>query len=96
MIRVVVKVLVKDGMKAEFLKKAEGLVAESRKEKGCIEYNLVDSTLDNQLYFIELWETKDDLKVHANAPHSLKYKVILDELRAKQSFVEIYETENKN
>lgn len=94
MIRVVVSVIVKEGMKNEFLKRAQGLISESRKEKGCIEYNLVDSTIENQLYFIELWETREDLKIHAGAQHSLEYKKILDELRSKESFVEIYETNN--
>lgn len=91
MIRVVVDVRVKKGMKENFLFAAKNLIKESRKEKGCLEYNLVDSTEEDKLYFIEKWETMEDLKNHSQAPHSKKYAPILNEFRFQPSKVEIYE-----
>lgn len=96
MIRVVVPIQVKEGKKIEFLKVAENLVIESRKEKGCIEYNLIDSGVENQLYFIEKWESMEDLKDHSIAPHSKKYGELLKELKEIELPVEIYETEKKD
>ncbi|MGL5951412.1 MAG: putative quinol monooxygenase, partial [Cetobacterium sp.] len=46
MIRVVVPILVKEGMKEEFLKIAQPLIEASREEKGCIEYFLLDSGVE--------------------------------------------------
>ncbi|MGL4652034.1 antibiotic biosynthesis monooxygenase [Cetobacterium sp.] len=96
MIRVVVEIQVKDGKKLEFLNIAQNLVAESRKEKGCIEYNLIDSGIENQLYFVEKWETMEDLKNHAAAPHSKKYGELLKELKEVELPVEVYETEKRD
>lgn len=93
MIRVVVKIQVKDGKKIDFLNIAQNLVIESRKEKGCIEYNLIDSGIENQLYFIEKWESIEDLKNHSVAPHSKKYGDLLKELKEVELPVEIYETD---
>ncbi|MGL4986033.1 MAG: nitroreductase family protein [Treponemataceae bacterium] len=96
MLRVVVPVLVKDGKKAEFLKTAETLIEKSRNEKGCIEYLLVDTGKDNELYFIEKWETHEDLQVHAKASHSVEYQSLLNPLKQQDFPVEIYETELPN
>ncbi|MGL5624469.1 nitroreductase family protein [Cetobacterium sp.] len=96
MIRVVVEIQVKDEKKLEFLNIAQNLVAESRKEKGCIEYNLIDSGIENQLYFVEKWESMEDLKNHAAAPHSKKYGELLKELKEVELPVEVYETEKRD
>ncbi|MDX8337126.1 MULTISPECIES: nitroreductase family protein [Cetobacterium] len=96
MIRVVVPVQVKKNKKSEFLSVAQGLIQESRKEKGCIEYNLIDSNVDNELYFIEKWETKEDLNNHAQSTHSKKYGELLKGLKETESPIEIYEINKKN
>ncbi|MGL4254183.1 MAG: putative quinol monooxygenase [Fusobacteriaceae bacterium] len=94
MIRVVVPILVKEGMKEEFLKIAQPLIEASREEKGCIEYFLLDSGVENKLFFVELWETEADLKNHSQAPHSKKYGELLGPLKSSNSSIEIYETKN--
>lgn len=96
MIRVVVPIVVKNGMKRDFLAAAQPLVDESRKEKGCIEYMLVDSGMEDRLYFIELWETLDDLKVHSQAPHSKKYGEILAPLKTENLPIEIYKVKKED
>lgn len=93
MIRVIVEIQVKEGKKIEFLNIAQNLVTESRKEAGCIEYNLIDSGIENQLYFVEKWESMADLKKHSVASHSRKYGELLKDLKAAELPVEIYESE---
>ncbi len=47
-----------------------GLVAQTRKEKGCVNYDLHQS-LDNPREFVmyENWETPADLDAHARSEH---------------------------
>ncbi len=93
MIRVVVPTYIKKGTKEEFFQTAKTLIELSRKEKGCIEYNLVDSTEPDKLYFIEKWQTQNDLNVHMQTEHFKKYVPMLDNLKSKMSDAEVYETD---
>ena len=44
------------------------LVENTRKEKGCLQYDLHRSIEDAANFvFYELWETEEDLKAHANS-----------------------------
>jgi len=46
------------------------LVAPTRKEKGCINYNLYQSTDDPTLFiFYENWESRGDIEWHLTMPH---------------------------
>jgi len=57
--------------KAEELKKVcLGLIEPTRKEKGCISYELYqDSTNPGIFTFVEEWESKEHLDVHLKSPH---------------------------
>lgn len=57
--------------KAEELKKVcMGLIEPTRKEKGCISYELYqDSSNPGIFTFIEEWESKELLDVHLKSPH---------------------------
>ena len=70
MIHVVAKNIVKSEDRQEFMALANELVAETRKEDGCIYYQLVES-IDNALdvAFLELWESEEALKAHTLTPH---------------------------
>lgn len=49
---------------------AAACIAETRKEKGCIAYELFQSLGDpDKLVFVEKWETRDDLTAHSKQPH---------------------------
>ncbi len=49
---------------------AAACIAETRKEKGCISYELFQSLGDpDTLVFVERWETRDDLTAHSKQPH---------------------------
>jgi len=57
--------------KAEELKSVcLGLIEPTRKEKGCISYNLYqDTTNPGKFTFIEKWQSKEHLDVHMKTPH---------------------------
>jgi len=57
--------------KAEELKKVcLGLIEPTRKENGCIAYELYqDSTNPGIFTFVEEWESKEHLDVHLKSPH---------------------------
>lgn len=60
--------------------KAEGIVDEVRKEKGCIRYDYYFSEKDpNELLLIEAWETKEDQQVHIEQPHMARLRELKPE-----------------
>lgn len=83
MIHVVAAITAKPGMREKILEAARANLAAVRAEKGCIEYGPVldaETGLGLQtklgpdsFFFIEKWETLDDLKAHAAAPHMAAY-----------------------
>jgi quinol monooxygenase YgiN len=80
MILVVSKALVKEGEAASYKKCTERLLQETRKEAGCIAYDLFeDINNPNILTFVEKWESREHLEVHFNTPH---FKEIVPQLQA--------------
>ena len=60
--------------------KAEGIVEEVRKEKGCIRYDYYFSEKDpNELLLIEAWETKEDQQIHIEQPHMARLRELKPE-----------------
>ena len=56
----------------ELLKK---LVIETRKEKGCIQYDLFEDHRNKGVFFIhETWETSEDLRIHQVSDHMMKFR----------------------
>lgn len=56
----------------ELLKK---LVIETRKEKGCIQYDLFEDNRNKGAFFIhETWETNDDLHKHQVSEHMINFR----------------------
>ncbi len=51
------------------------LVIETRKEKGCIQYDLFEDNRNKGVFFIhENWETNEDLHNHQVSDHMLKFR----------------------
>lgn len=56
----------KDALKAI----AAELVEKSRSDKGCVAYDLFESTtINSHLMICETWQTREDLEMHADAEH---------------------------
>jgi len=60
MITIVAKKTIKEDKKEEFKNLANKLIEESRKETGCIEYDLYEDLRNsNKVAFIEVWESEE-------------------------------------
>jgi len=82
MIKVVAKSIVKEDKIEEFKSLAEKLIAETRKETGCISYQLFQDINDEKVFaMIEEWESSDDLQNHINSEHYRKIVPQLANLR---------------
>ncbi len=90
MITIVAKNVIKEGRVEEFKALAKELVDESRKEAGCIYYNLnEDINNKNILTFIEEWKDKEAIELHNKSAHFTTIVPMLGELREK-SEVNLY------
>lgn len=70
MVKVIAKFFVKEEKVEEFLKLASVLVEESRKEEGCVSYNLLQDVSNPQtLIMVEEWESAGILKTHMASAH---------------------------
>ena len=70
MVYVIATLTVKPEAKAELFAAAKDAIAATRQEKGCVSYELFESTVDpNKLVFIEEWESAECLPVHSKSEH---------------------------
>ena len=71
MIRLNVFLAVADNKAKETVKKLGAeLVAASRKDKGCVAYDMFESTtIPANLMICETWASEEDLAAHMAAPH---------------------------
>ena len=94
MIHVIAVVTTKPGKREEVLKHFRANVPAVRAEKGCIEYGAAtdaDPALPVQtkhgpdtFVVVEKWESMDELKAHAAAPHMQAYGAKTKELLASR------------
>ncbi|WP_152046766.1 putative quinol monooxygenase [Aureimonas psammosilenae] len=67
---IVARLKAKPGHEAELEKELRGLVAPTRAEKGCLNYDLHRSHQDPGLFiFHENWESRELWDAHMNSPH---------------------------
>ncbi|MEG1587654.1 MAG: putative quinol monooxygenase [Bacteroidales bacterium] len=72
MIRLNVFIQVSDENRNSMLELAKELVAKSLVEKGCIAYDLFESTTRKDVFMIcETWENEEVLDIHSNSEHFL-------------------------
>lgn len=70
MVYVIATLTVKPEMRAELIAAAHEAIAVTRKEQGCISYDLHESVGDpNKLVFVEEWASADCLPVHSKSDH---------------------------
>ena len=93
MIIVYAKFYIKEDKKSQVLKEIEGLISASKKDVGCLEYSLYEST-DNQLEFvmIENWESQEAIEKHNTNPLLLAFAKNLSTYSSKQPVLQIAET----
>lgn len=73
-IHLVVSISVKPELRNQLMNALDVMVSETRKEKGCVAYYLVEEeAVPNQFYLIEEWATQEDLESHSNSSHFKEY-----------------------
>lgn len=91
MITIVAKNFVQKDKIEEFKKLTKTLIEKSRKEEGCISYNLFEDIEDEcVLTFIEEWKSFEDIDIHNSSPHFKSIVPKLDDLCQKSAVVNLY------
>ena len=82
MLNVVAMCNVKKECVEQFKKIASELVAETKKETGCLSYDLFqDLNCETTLSFLESWESQEHLDAHMQTEHFKRIVPMLDELK---------------
>ena len=94
MVIVIAKVPVKPECKTALLDLAQGVMAATRAEEGCISYTLLDNTYDPaQCVFVEEWADLDALRKHAASAHIAEWRKQSRDLTAGRTAVSVYQGE---
>lgn len=72
-ILVLAKIQPKEGCQDSILELADELVYETLLEEGNMDYQLLKSSKDDTLTFVEKWENPEALKKHMGSPHFLNF-----------------------
>ena len=82
-VTVVARIRAKEGMEEKVKQELMSLVGPTRSEKGCINYDLHQSTEDKSLFmFYENWVSKKDLDEHLAMPYMKSHLEKVKELLA--------------
>lgn len=91
MVKVVAKNFIKMADKTNFLELVKELVEKTRKEEGCISYELFqDLKSDNVFTFIEEWTSEEALKKHMNSEHFKEIVPKFGKYAEKEGQINIY------
>jgi len=91
MIIVVATITSKPGKRNEIISKSQKVISKTRMESGCISYELMASTEDeNVLVMVERWENMESLQAHMQTPHFQSFGPSIEHLMARELEIEIY------
>jgi len=77
MIYVLATIQVKPDKHAPYMAGARAMISATRKEDGCIFYDLAQSvTAPNEFTFVERWTTREALEAHSNTTHMATWQAI--------------------
>ena len=80
------------GMEDEVRRECLALVAPSRAERGCINYDLHQSADDACLFlFYENWESREDLDRHLATAHALRFDEMTEGMLAEPEEITFWE-----
>lgn len=92
MVTVVARAKAAPGMEDAVRRELLHMVEETRKEAGCINYDLhVAADRPDHFLFYENWEEPSALERHAQAPHVLAFRARAHELLAEPTEILLYE-----
>jgi quinol monooxygenase YgiN len=83
-VTVIVRIVAKPGMEAQVKRELMNLLAPTRSEKGCINYDMHQAADDDSLFlFHENWLCEEDLRRHLEAPHIRHWITLAETLLAE-------------
>lgn len=85
----------KDGCQESVLEISQELIEKSLEEDGNLEYQLLKSTTDNSITFIEKWENFDYLREHMVSSHFKTFRLETKDF-VKESDIQIIGAEELN
>jgi quinol monooxygenase YgiN len=89
-IYVVATLTIKPETRAELIAAAKTVIGITRKEKGCILYDLHESMTDPARFvFVEQWETMEDLMAHGGNEHMKPWRKVVKECMTAPTRIEI-------
>lgn len=90
-VTVIARVRAKTEHAAEVRQELLRLLAPTRAEKGCINYDMHGSVSDpNDFLFYENWESEQDLQNHLAAPHLKRWLGMAEQLLAQPVEIGLY------
>ena len=82
MIKVIAKSVIKEEGIENYLKEVDVLIRETRKEEGCISYDLFQDIKNQNIFFlIEEWESMEALENHKLTDHIISIIPRINEYR---------------
>jgi quinol monooxygenase YgiN len=91
-VTVVARIKAKKGMEETFNQELMALVAPTRSEKGCINYDLYRSIDDRSVFmFYENWVSKEDLDKHLAMPYMKSHMEKAREMLAGPAEITLWE-----
>lgn len=94
MIIVAARITAKDGNREELISKSQNVIESTRQESGCISYELLASTEDDDvLMMFERWESMESLDAHMQTEHFKSFGLAIEELVAREIEIKIYSAE---
>lgn len=90
-VRVVARIVARPGKVEELRTLLQGLVEPTRKEPGCVTYELLQNKMDpTDFTFVEEWSSEEDLDAHLQSPHLQEACVRLPDLAAADPDIRRY------
>jgi quinol monooxygenase YgiN len=91
-VTVIARARAKGGMQDKLRRECLALVAPSRREAGCINYDLHQSATDPSLFiFYENWASKEDLQRHLESAHARRFDEMTEGVLAEPEEITLWE-----
>jgi len=92
LVTVVARLRARSGKEEELKKVLVGLIAPSRQDPGCVNYDLHQSNEHKSCFlFLENWESKELLDKHLATPHLKAFIAKIDDLLAEPPQITLWE-----
>ena len=78
-----------------FMAAAKAVMAATRKEAGCLHYEMFESAIDpseTELAMIEHWESLETLKAHGESEHVKAFQANVKDLLEDSPCIKVYKT----